>query len=124
MCGSTVQKVTLQVPVRGGGGQPGAEHNASVSDERNQVATEPLPDTGAENLMDRTGVQDASDDRRAAERDVEPLDLEAHVRLEAGLIDSLPSAGLVDANQQAPAPNVSADRHFSLWQYVKRFFAD
>jgi len=60
-------------------------------------------------------------DKQAVDlKDAARLDLEAHARLEAGLIDSFASDA-VSVTQ--PAPTLAAEKHaFSLWQTIKKLF--
>ena len=54
-------------------------------------------------------------------KEAERLDLEAHARLEAGLIDSFPASDPVSAAQ--PAPTIApAARSPSIWQSINRLF--
>jgi hypothetical protein len=61
-------------------------------------------------------------DRQAADRkEATPLDLEAHARLEAGLVDSFSASDPVSASQ--PVATIAPGGHpASLWQMIKRFF--
>jgi hypothetical protein len=66
-------------------------------------------------------VNFAPDDIQAANpKESEQLDLEAHARLEAGLIDSFPASDPVSAAQ--PTPTVASATRPSIWQSIKRFF--
>jgi hypothetical protein len=55
-------------------------------------------------------------DREEAER----LDLEAHARLEAGLMDSVPASDPISATQLAPT--VERHENPSFWQAIKNMF--
>lgn len=66
-------------------------------------------------------VNFAPEDIHASDpKEAERLDLEAHARLEAGLIDSFPASDPVSAAQ--PAPTIAPSERHSLWQYFKRLF--
>jgi hypothetical protein len=60
-------------------------------------------------------------DKYAADtNEAERLDLEAHARLEAGLIDSFPASDPVSVTQ--PAPTFGPEDAPSLWKAIKRVF--
>jgi len=67
--------------------------------------------------LDTAPVDGPTDDFGEGDR----IDLEAHVRLEAGLIDRSPVTKAVSA---APAPSSISPpgRPLSTWQTIKRFF--
>jgi hypothetical protein len=66
-------------------------------------------------------VNFAPEDIHAADpRETERLDLEAHARLEAGLIDSFPASQPVRAAQ--PAPTIAPSERRSMWQSIKQLF--
>ena len=54
-------------------------------------------------------------------KEAEQLDLEAHARLEAALINSFPPSDPVSIAQPAPTVAV-AERSPSIWQSFKRLF--
>ena len=63
-------------------------------------------------------VNFAPEDIHAADpKEVERLDLEAHARLEAGLIDSFPASDPVSA-----APTIAPSERRSIWHSIKRLF--
>jgi hypothetical protein len=74
----------------------------------------------------RIGI--AASHPRVTEKDVEQFDLEAHVRLEAGLIDSLPSDDLEKALKPSSTGQPTAarpgdfDEPPSLWRSIRQFF--
>jgi hypothetical protein len=53
-------------------------------------------------------------------KELERLDLEAHARLEAGLIDSFPASDPVSAAQ--PGPTIAPSKRRSIWQSIKQLF--
>jgi hypothetical protein len=53
-------------------------------------------------------------------KELERLDLEAHARLEAGLIDSFPASDPVSAAQ--PGPMIAPSKRRSIWQSIKQLF--
>jgi hypothetical protein len=61
------------------------------------------------------------DGHAADPKEGEQLDLEAHARLEVGLIDSFPASDAVSIAQSAPTVAV-AERSPSIWRSLKRHF--
>lgn len=71
--------------------------------------------------MDEKQVNFAPVEKYAADtNEAERLDLEAHARLEAGLIDSFPASGPVSVTR--PAPTFGPEDAPSLWKAIKRLF--
>jgi hypothetical protein len=65
----------------------------------------------------------AAHDKHAANpRDATLADLDAHAKLEAGLIDSFPASDPVSAAQPAPSKHDGDREGASLWEKVRSVF--